>query len=210
MHRKIKTKHEHLQDLKNKHGSRYQYPIHKWKDNLRSTDVVEIICKQHGPFYMKLSDHKRGYNCPVCSRIEGYKKRRETSIKHFKARLPSNITLDCYDWETKEALLTCSKHGPIIKKIRQFSKASESENLCRHCLMEARGYKKQFLKEYGVSDIIISVKTYLSLYDVKQFMADISKATHLGSYTFTHRVTKEKIELTLNDIKNICDAETLF
>ena len=63
------------------HGDRYDYPTHRWNKNLASTDIVEIICKIHGSFFMKLSDHKRGYNCPQCAREEGYRKRRATSLK---------------------------------------------------------------------------------------------------------------------------------
>ncbi len=202
-----KTIEQHVQDLRAKHGDRYEYPTHRWNKNLASTDVVEIICKVHGSFFMKLSDHKRGYNCPQCAKIEGYAKRRQTSIARFKDRLPANITLDCYDWDTKEALLMCSKHGPIIKKIRQFG---DGKNLCRHCLLEARADKKAFLKEYGPHNIIVAVKTYLSSYCTKAFMHKIEKATHIEAYTFTHKHTSEEITLTLNDIKNICDAKTLF
>lgn len=202
-----KTIEQHVQDLRDKHGDRYEYPTHRWSKNLASTDVIEIICKVHGSFFMKLSDHKRGYNCPQCAREEGYRKRRATSLKKFEETLPNHITLDCYDWGSKEALLVCAKHGAIIKKVRKFT---DTSNLCRHCLLEARANKKAFLKEYGAHNIIVAVKTYLSSYCTKAFMNKIEKATHIQDYAFTHNKTKQEITLTLNDIKTICDAKTLF
>lgn len=202
-----KTIEQHVQDLTAKHGDRYEYPTHRWSKDLASTDVIEIICKVHGSFFMKLSDHKRGYNCPQCARAEGYNKRRATSLKKFEELLPNHITLDCYDWESKEALLICSKHGPIIKKVRKFA---DTNNLCRHCLLEARKNKVAFLKEYGIPNIIVAVKTYLSSYCIKDFMNTIVKATHIQDYSFTHNNTKQEIKLTLNDIKKICNDKTLF
>ena len=207
MHRQRKTIEQHLKDLRSKHGDRYEYPVHKWKQDLSSTDVVEIICKVHGSFFMKLSDHKRGYNCPQCAKIEGYKKRRETSIEKFKQALPNNITLDCFDWETREALLMCSKHGPIIKKIRSFN---EVPNICRHCMLEARQDKKEFISKHGLASIMDRVSAHLCNYSVEMFQKQLSKATHIGAYVFVHTKNFNTITLTLTEIKEIYYAKTLF
>ena len=48
-----------------KHNSKYDYSL--IKEYVNNKESVEIICKEHGTFKQRISDHMRGVGCPECT-----------------------------------------------------------------------------------------------------------------------------------------------
>src|SRR5580693_9144989 len=59
------TQDEYLAAVRAVHGDRYDYSRLVYK-NKRTK--VEVICREHGPFWQIAYAHKRGDNCPKCAR----------------------------------------------------------------------------------------------------------------------------------------------
>jgi len=65
---------ERLQKLKDVHHD-YEYPNFQ---NIRNKDVIEILCKKHGIFHQRYSDHLAGCGCPKCAESKG-----EARVRQF-------------------------------------------------------------------------------------------------------------------------------
>lgn len=53
------------------HGNTYDYSLVKY---IRGTDPVEIICRKHGIFTQRPSEHMRGSGCSKCATVKGVKR----------------------------------------------------------------------------------------------------------------------------------------
>jgi len=65
---------ERLQKLKDIHHD-YEYPNFQ---NTRNKDFIEILCKKHGIFQQRYSDHLAGCGCPKCAESKG-----EARVRQF-------------------------------------------------------------------------------------------------------------------------------
>lgn len=61
-----KTKEVFIEEARKIHGDRYDYSKVKYKNN--STPIT-IICKEHGEYLQRPTQHLRGQGCPTCSYI---------------------------------------------------------------------------------------------------------------------------------------------
>jgi len=62
--RAFKTKEDLIEAFKKVHGDEYDYS--KITEYVHRQSKVEIICKEHGPFWQAPSMHLRGEGCPKC------------------------------------------------------------------------------------------------------------------------------------------------
>jgi hypothetical protein len=65
---------EFIAKAKKIHGDDYDYEL---VDYVTSTTDVEIVCKVHGPFPQKPSNHLSGAGCPTCSQSRGEREVRQ-------------------------------------------------------------------------------------------------------------------------------------
>lgn len=62
------TKEDFVENSKKIHGCKYDYSESKY---INAHVKVEIICKEHGPFYQSPNNHIRGNGCPKCNVTSG-------------------------------------------------------------------------------------------------------------------------------------------
>ena len=68
-----------ISKFKNKHGNKYDYSKVEYVNTMTK---VEVICPEHGSWWVVPNNHIRGSGCPVCYRIGvGQKKRKEMKEK---------------------------------------------------------------------------------------------------------------------------------
>ena len=60
--KRCKTTEDFINDAKLVHGDTYDYSITKYT---KSSDYVEIICKEHGKFRIEANSHLQGHGCPL-------------------------------------------------------------------------------------------------------------------------------------------------
>lgn len=68
-----------VQKAKEIHGDLYNYSKVDYIDTYRK---VHIICKEHGPFYMRPNNHLMGQGCPFCA-ISGFKMDQPAILYHI-------------------------------------------------------------------------------------------------------------------------------
>ncbi len=62
--KQTKTIDQFIKDVRKVHGDKYDYSLSEYVNN--NTKVI-IICKKHGNFEQRPSDHLQGNGCPICS-----------------------------------------------------------------------------------------------------------------------------------------------
>lgn len=125
--RKLTTE-EYIKQAKVTHGDRYDYSSLYYVNN---GVKVDIICKTHGVFKQRCSDHIRGFGCPKCSG-----KARGTTERFIeKAR---SVHHNLYDYSQvdyvsldEEITIICPKHGEW--KIKPRHHIYGSANGCAKC-----------------------------------------------------------------------------
>lgn len=103
------TTQEYLAGVHKVHGERYDYSRLVYR-NKRSK--VEIVCREHGPFWQNAAAHKLGQNCPKCA----YRESISTTEEFIKKA--KKIHGDRYDyskgaytgWNNK-VTICCQTHG---------------------------------------------------------------------------------------------------
>ena len=88
------TTEEFLEKIKKIHGDYYDYSNTIYK---RSSENIEIICKQHGLFIQKAQTHLRGANCPECAKLNRTQKRTITTNQFIEKAKSIHCSLYGYD-----------------------------------------------------------------------------------------------------------------
>lgn len=105
---RIKTSEKFVKDAILVHNDKYDYSL---VDYQKSIEKVKIICKKHGVFEQRPSNHLSGQNCPKCSK---------NSLSNINDMIKKAILIhgEIYDYslsiyincDTKINII-CSKHG---------------------------------------------------------------------------------------------------
>lgn len=107
--------------FKEKHGERYDYSKVVFE---MASDVVEIICPEHGSFFQRCDKHMKGHGCPKCASIKnGFNKRvktkefieRANAVHHNFYTYEKTDTL--YDRRDGKVCITCPIHGDFWQDI---------------------------------------------------------------------------------------------
>lgn len=104
------TQEEVIKKFKEVHGDKYDYS----KVNYTKTkEKVEIICKEHGPFWQRPSSHRQGYGCSYCG-----ERNRTKTTEQFIIEAKEVHGEDKYDYSKVEytksngkVCIICPTHG---------------------------------------------------------------------------------------------------
>lgn len=112
------------------HGDKYEYSLVDYK---KSYEKVIIVCKEHGSFYQRASNHLRGRGCYNC------KKSRKYDTDKF-IELSNNIHKNKYCYKKviysgshKNVIINCLKHGDF----KQSPTNHLSGKGCSKCITES-------------------------------------------------------------------------
>ena len=102
------TTEEWIEKARQIHGDRYDYSKVEY---LGDSKKVCIICSEHGEFWQNAGKHKRGQNCPKCSKV--FKHNTESWIveaikKHHNRYDYSKVN---YEHTHKKVIIICPEHG---------------------------------------------------------------------------------------------------
>jgi len=115
---KKKTTEEFIKQAKQFHGNKYSYSKTKYVD---STVKVEIVCKEHGSFWQKPSNHLGGknYKAKGCPRCAGnyYKKTTEEVLEEIKETHGEKYDYSKVEYTGAKSKLEiiCPRHGSFFK-----------------------------------------------------------------------------------------------
>lgn len=104
-----------LMDFKSTHDDLYDYSKSIY---ISAKSKIEIICKEHGSFFQRVMDHKRGYGCAICGKLKANLKLKSNNwLSDFK-----NTHGDLYDYSKSEYVknqikieIICEKHGSFFQ-----------------------------------------------------------------------------------------------
>jgi len=108
---------EFIKSVKKKHDNKYDYSKVNYKN---SQTEVEILCPEHGQFFMKPNSHFNGQGCPVCGR----QRAKEKVVLPFKTFLERARKLHGSKYEyiqedysnyTSKMEMVCKKHGSFFQ-----------------------------------------------------------------------------------------------
>lgn len=100
-----------------KHNNKYDYSL--IKEYINNKEKVEIICKEHGSFKQRITDHLSGIGCPECAQ-ERFRLSTDDFIKrakviHNKKYIYSNSIVFKSNKDKVEIL--CKKHGYFLQRV---------------------------------------------------------------------------------------------
>lgn len=128
------------------HGNKYDYSKSVY---VKAKEKVEIICEEHGSFFMTPNNHHNGKGCPKCGDIQCSLKQRKT-LEEFISKA-SEVHCGKYDYSFVEytndrthVTIVCPIHG-------KFTQAAGPHALgragCPKCPSNALKTTEQFIKE---------------------------------------------------------------
>lgn len=105
-----KTTETYLQEVRVKHGDRYDYSKVSYKNN---TTKIPIICSMHGEFLMRPKDHFNGQGCPECARVASYSHTAESYLEAIKTKWGDQYDYSRTHFEStrKKVEVICLEHG---------------------------------------------------------------------------------------------------
>lgn len=123
----LNTTDDFIRKARIKHGERYDYSRALYT---HAHAALTIICRQHGPFEQRPSNHLQGSNCPRCPRY-GRRLTNEQFIErllsvHGKAYDYSQVK---YNGGAAKVIIICPAHGPFSVKPSNLLRGGG----CRHC-----------------------------------------------------------------------------
>lgn len=111
------AKKEFIGKAKLVHGEKYNYSHVNYTG---SRNRVEIVCRDHGSFFMKPNNFLNGQGCPVCGRLRQHSLRRfDTDI--FISRAIGvyghryDYSLVQYKTARRKITIICREHGPFLQ-----------------------------------------------------------------------------------------------
>ena len=152
-----------VEKAKKIHGDKYDYSKSIYT---KATERINIICKKHGMFSQRASDHLSGYGCPKC----GYEKvsadllsNKENFVKKANKVYSNKYTYDNFIYINNKtpSYVTCKKHGDFFFF---FYNHITGRNFFPHCTAEQSKCAKEindFLKANDI-DIIENDRSILA------------------------------------------------
>lgn len=149
MPKKLTTE-EFIERARTVHGDRYDYSLVDYKE---AHAKVEILCRKHGAFFQKPSNHtnlKQG--CPVCA-AESLPQRKprplEDVLNKFREAHGGKYLYDKVDYRGvfSKIVITCPEHGDFEQEAREHARGHG----CPKCANESTGKKSMLSREDAIS-----------------------------------------------------------
>lgn len=122
---KATTLEDFLKKSKEVHGDKYDYVDVEY---VNTTTKVQIVCKEHGPFWQIPKNHIKGCGCPSCGNCNTTTYRTKSN-EEFIEQLKDIYKDGQYTYENtkytgKEAkvIVNCTKHGEFTKQAKSLLK----------------------------------------------------------------------------------------
>lgn len=127
------------------HGEKYDYSKCVYT---KSTDKVEIICKNHGPFWQMAQGHLTGKGCPKCANNE--KRTTEEFVKLAIEIHGGKYKYDkvIYKNNKTKVEIVCGKHGSFFQSPRKHL----CKNGCEKCGHHVSKMETEFLDYLGINN----------------------------------------------------------
>jgi Zn ribbon nucleic-acid-binding protein len=140
------TKEEFIKKAKNIHGDLYDYSKIDYKNNYTN---IDIICKEHGVFSQRPSDHLASRGCPRCGVVKSNEKKLKDKTWFItEARKVHGSVYDYsisnYTGYDNNIDIICKKHGKFTTTVRLHLAGS----ICKQCSYEnLRSNTANFIKK---------------------------------------------------------------
>lgn len=123
------TQEEFIEKAKDAHDNKYDYSKAIY---IKSTEKVEIICKKHGSFWQRSSEHIKGKGCNKCSPTR--KKETKEVIEEFKQAHRDFYDYSLVDYKNNrtKVKIICPKHGEFKQRPKQHKRGEG----CYYCGIE--------------------------------------------------------------------------
>jgi len=103
------TKDDFISESIKIHGDKYDYSLVEYT---KSSEKVSIICREHGIFEQRASNHLRGRGCYGCKKTKKYDSEKFIKLSiniHGVGKYSYDKTI--YNGSHKDVIITCKKHG---------------------------------------------------------------------------------------------------
>lgn len=131
--------------LYNVHDGKYDY---SQSISNKNSDKITIICKDHGTFIQRYSDHKNGNGCPKCGGVHRYNT--EEIIEQFiniHGNKYNYSSVDYVGWDNKVEII-CPKHG-VFKQTPHNHKSGDGCPICAGRYLNNQLIIEQFIDTHG-------------------------------------------------------------
>ena len=133
-------KNKFIEKSNKRHNNKYKYDKVVY---VNSTTKVEVVCDQHGSFFVRPDAHIRKVGCPKCNGGVKYTSVEFTELCNKKYNFEYDYSLVDYKNSTKKVKIICKQHGVF--------EMSPSAHLigqkCPHCSGVARKNNTSFINE---------------------------------------------------------------
>lgn len=132
-------KEKFIKKANNTHNNIYDYKNVKYENSIIK---VEVICKEHGSFFVRPDAHVRKVGCPSCN--GGTKYTKDIFVKKAKEK-HGFYTYEKVDYNNsaKKVIITCPIHGEFKMSPRNHISGQK----CPSCSGVKKKTKKDFIKE---------------------------------------------------------------
>ena len=136
---------ERIEIFNKKHNYKYDYSKVL---NYKYGEKIEVICPEHGSFFINPSYHRDGTGCPDCFKIKSFKSKKETILDFEKVH---NFKYDYskvdYVRTATKVEIICSEHGSFWQTPMIHKKGAN----CPKCnLNKVEYFIQNILEEYGI------------------------------------------------------------
>lgn len=149
------TTEEFIQKAQLIHGNRYDYSVTNYINNATE---VEIICREHGIFKQRPSNHFNTRGCHAC----GHRKSKEKFVEEAK-----RIHEEKYDYSKvvytgthNKVIIVCPKHGEFSQKPLNHISLKQGCPKCKASQSAARWEDERWVKEIKKSRVNAVRKKY--------------------------------------------------
>lgn len=168
------TTEEFIEKAKKKHSDKYNYSKVVYT---RSTDKVNIVCKDHGEFLQTPHKHMQGDGCPKCG-VDRIREKIIGTLQNFLDRAVkkhgSKYSYDkvVYISAKTKVIITCPIHGDF----EQTPDDHTSGNGCVLCSREQTSKRMTGSRRVSIESFISRAnKTHNSKYDYSQVKFTVTK-----------------------------------
>ena len=119
-----KTREQFISGAISVHGDRYDYSLVEYTTQ---TTNIQIVCREHGPFWQRPLNHLHNHGCPACVKCK------RTTLEDFLVRSKKSHG-DKYDYSLVEYKKVDGKVKIICHEHGEFQQMANSHMLGRGCI----------------------------------------------------------------------------